>query len=351
MRPGPFLVVLVCALLLPAAAFAATVDPQIAGLQVALRERALYRGPIDAIAGQGTLTALVEFQRNAGLVPDGIAGPHTRAALGDLGHPLYGTRALRRGKIGWDVSVLQFLLRRNGFSPGGINGRFGSLTEAALIRFQRFAALTPDGILGPLTAAALRAQRRRFALYVVRAGDTLTRIAGRYRLTIATLARANRLDPAAILPIGTGMRIPFSAMRRGVDSDDGGGTARVRALLDYWSAHYGVPPRLARALAWMESGYQQDVVSPAGAAGVMQVTPTAWAYVESVLIGRPVSHDLAGNVRVGVALLRELLREFAPDRSLAIAAYLQGARSVRTQGILPATRIYVADIEALARRP
>ena len=83
----------------------------------------------------------------------------------------------------------------------------------------------------------------------------------------------------------------------------------------------------------------------------MQVTPTAWAYVESVLIGRPVPHDLAGNVRVGVALLRELLREFAPDRSLAIAAYLQGARSVRTRRILPATRIYVADIDALARRP
>jgi hypothetical protein len=55
-------------------------------------------------------------------------------------------------------------------------------------------------------------------------------------------------------------------------------------------------------------------------------------------------------VRVGIALLHELLREFAPNRSLALAAYLQGSRSVRTEGILPATRIYVADIEALATR-
>jgi len=350
MRLGPFLVGLVCALLLPAAARAGTVEPQIAGLQVALRDRGLYRGPIDAIAGQATLAALVEFQRKAGLTPDGIAGPQTRAALGDLGRPLYRTRPLDRGLVGWDVSVLQFLLTHEGFPPGRINGRFGVSTEAALIRFQRSAGLTPDGILGPLTAAALRAQPRKFALYIVRAGDTLTQIAERYRLTIARLARANRLNSAAILPIGARLRIPLSAMRRGADSDDGGGRAQVRALIDHWSAHYGVDPALARALAWMESGYQKDVVSPAGAVGVMQVTPTAWAYAESVLIGRPVPHNLAGNVRVGVALLRELLREFAPDRGLAIAAYLQGARSVRTQGMLPATRIYVADIEALARR-
>ena len=65
----------------------------------------------------------------------------------------------------------------------------------------------------------------------------------------------------------------------------------------------------------------------------MQVTPAAWAYVESVLIARPIPHDLAGNVRVGIALLRELLREFAPNRSLALAAYLQGSHSVRTEGL------------------
>jgi hypothetical protein len=33
-----------------------------------------------------------------------------------------------------------------------------------------------------------------------------------------------------------------------------------------------------------------------------------------------------------------------------VAAYLQGSSSVRSEGILPATRIYVADIEALANR-
>ncbi|MGZ4357121.1 MAG: transglycosylase SLT domain-containing protein, partial [Gaiellaceae bacterium] len=169
-------------------------------------------------------------------------------------------------------------------------------------------------------------------------------------LSIMELARANHLDPAAILSAGSRLRVPLASLRRGADSDDGGGRARVRALIDYWAAYYRVDPRLARALAWMESGYNQSVVSPAGAVGVMQVTPAAWAYVESVLIGRRIRHDLVGNVRVGIVLLRELLREFAPNRSRALAAYLQGSRSVRTEGILPATRVYVADIEALAKR-
>jgi Transglycosylase SLT domain/Putative peptidoglycan binding domain/LysM domain len=355
MRRGAVLSGLLC-LLAPAAAAPAAPNPQLAGLQVALRSRGLYHGRIDAVAGPATRDAVVRFQRQAGLVPDGVAGPRTRAALGPLGRPLFGTRMLHRGMVGWDVSVLQFLLVRRGFSPGRLDGRLGAPTESALVRFQRAVHLTPDGILGPRTARALRGLPirprgpRRFALYLVRAGDTLTAIAEHYRLPIATLAQANHLDPGAILPVGARLRVPLASLSQGADADDTGGLGRVRALIDYWAAREGVDPRLARALAWMESGYNQSVVSPAGAVGVMQVTPSAWAYVESVLIGSPVRHDLAGNVRVGVALLHELLHEFAPDRGRALAAYLQGSYSVRTEGILPATRIYVADIEALATR-
>jgi soluble lytic murein transglycosylase-like protein len=350
MRPGRLFAGLVFLLALAAAPPAGASSIQTAGLQVALRSRGLYHGPIDAIAGAGTLGALVEFQRGAGLVPDGIAGPRTRRALGRLGRPLFGTRTLRRGMVGWDVSVLQFLLAHDGFSADRPSGRFGRSTAAAVVRFQRGAALTPDGIVGPRTAAALREPLRRFALYVVRPGDTLTAIAQRYRLAIPALARLNRVDPAGVLLVGARLRVPLSSLSRGADSDDAGGRAAVRALIDRWAAYYGVDARLARALAWMESGFQQDIVSPAGAVGVMQVVPAAWTYVESVLVGHPVRHDLAGNVQVGVALLRELLREFAPNRSLALAAYLQGSASVRAEGILPATRIYVADVEALATR-
>jgi hypothetical protein len=55
-------------------------------------------------------------------------------------------------------------------------------------------------------------------------------------------------------------------------------------------------------------------------------------------------------VRVGVAYLRELLREFDGDAGGALAAYVQGPRSVRDDGLLPETRLYVADVLALRER-
>ena len=39
----------------------------------------------------------------------------------------------------------------------------------------------------------------------------------------------------------------------------------MRAALDHWAGVYGVDPSLVRALAWMESGYQHDVVLSVGA--------------------------------------------------------------------------------------
>ena len=98
------------------AAAARAGNPQIAGLQVALRAYGLYQGPIDAIAGPQTVRGTKTFQRRAGLRVDGRAGPATRRALGPLGAPVFGRRTLRRGQFGWDVSVLQFMLASRGSS-------------------------------------------------------------------------------------------------------------------------------------------------------------------------------------------------------------------------------------------
>ena len=103
----------------------------------------------------------------------------------------------------------------------------------------------------------------------------------------------------------------------------------VRAAIDHWSQAYGVDPRLVRAVAWWESGFNNALVSSAGARGVMQVTPATWDYVETVLVRRQISpRSTSGNVQVGVAFLRQLLREFRGDVRLALAAYVQGPRSV-----------------------
>jgi hypothetical protein len=268
-------------------------NPQIAGLQIALRERGLYLGPIDAVQGPRTVRAVRAFQRRHRLAVDGIAGPRTRAALGAHGRPLFGARVMRRGMRGYDIGVLQFLLKRHGVRPGRLDGRFGPTTARAVRRFQRRAGLSRDGVVGPHTARRLCSQ------------------------------------PACIWR---------------------GRTGSVHTAIDYWSRWYGVDTSLVRAVARWESGYNNSLVSVAGARGVMQVRPVTWRYVETVLVGHRIPHTTSGNVQVGVVLLRQLLREFRGDVRLALAAYAQGPRSVRRHGLFRETRRYVAGVLALSRR-
>ena len=271
-------------------------NPQIAGLQVALRAYGLYDGPIDAIAGPGTVRATKAFQRRAGLAVDGLAGPGTRHALGPLGRPLFGRRTLRRGLFGWDVSVLQFMLARRGqLVP--IYGYFDRATERALRRYQRSRRLAADGVAGPITLSVIS----RGSLGVVP-------------------QRPDRIS-----------------------------AGHVRVLLGRWARSYGLDPALVRALAWMESGFQPGLVSSSGARGVLQLLPSTRAYVQTVLLGRRVPNSVSGNIQLGVVYLRHLLRDFGGERR-ALAAWYQGPASVRRHGQLPATRDFVADVLALRRR-
>ena len=125
------LVPILVAAALPGSAAAYT-NPQIPGLQIALRAHGYDVGPIDGIVGRRTAGAVRAFQRRAGIHADGLAGPRTRTRLGRLGRPLFGARTMARGRIGWDVSVLQFLLARRGFAPPHLNGNFGRGTERAV---------------------------------------------------------------------------------------------------------------------------------------------------------------------------------------------------------------------------
>ncbi|MEX2644865.1 MAG: peptidoglycan-binding protein [Gaiellaceae bacterium] len=274
-------------------------DPQVAGLQVALRAHGLYQGAIDGLAGPQTRSAVLTFQRRKGLAADGRAGPRTRAALGPLGRPRLGRRLIVRGTFGLDVAALQFLLVRRGAYEGALDGYMGRETERALRAFQRRAGLVADGVGGPATLAALRGG--------------------------AAAPRPSR-------------------------STTGVAPSSVRALVDRTARRYGVDPSLARALAWMESGYQTDLTSSAGAWGVMQLIPATWDFVETVLLGRDVPRTAAGNVEAGVVLLRHLLRRFGGDERLALAAWYQGEHAVRKHGVYRESEQFVASVLALRRR-
>lgn len=128
-----------------------------AALQVALSSRGLYGGTIDGDFTPATVAALRTFQRRVGLVPDGILGPQTRAALGTYGRFDLGSRTLGRGMSGWDVAAAQFLLAWHGFPSGTFDGEFGERTQRATLRFQRWAGLPSAGSIGSATLAALQA--------------------------------------------------------------------------------------------------------------------------------------------------------------------------------------------------
>jgi hypothetical protein len=275
--------------------------PNVAGAQVALRWHGYYDGPIDGVHGRQTRRAVRAFQRSHGLHVDGIVGPRTRARMGRLGHPLFGRRLIKHGMVGWDVSVLQFLLRRRGLSVYGIDGRFGPNTLAAVRRFQARRDLTVDGLVGATTRHALRTKAR---------GSP----------------NAQHGHPRGASP------------------------EKVHRMLGRWARHYSVRPSLARAVGWIESGFQWNVKSSAGAWGVMQVMPATWRFVEDALLGRDVRRSARGNIRVGIVYLRYLLREFGGSRRLALAAYYQGPAAVRKHGLYRDTRLYVRTVLALQKR-
>jgi hypothetical protein len=78
--------------------------------------------------------------------------------------------------------------------------------------------------------------------------------------------------------------------------------------------------------------------------------PSTRTYVEAVLLRRKVPHTISGDVRVGVAFMRELLDEFSGHRRLALAAWYQGSGSLRRHGPFRETRIFVDNVLALQRR-
>ena len=346
------LVALLFGVLAPAAH--AGVNPQIAGLQVALRAHGLYLAQIDGISGPKTARALRAFETKHGL-PLGPVNARVRAALGPLGRPLFGSRVVRRGDFGWDVAVLQFLLTRRGVYSGALDGYLGPETARALRRYQRAMNLSADAVVGPRTLSAIvsrdhvpvRVVPVSYVVstgYVVRAGDSLTAIAKAHGVSLAALAAANHLNVAK--PNVPGQRLAIPSPTSALASQP----ADVRSMLDAWSARLGVDPHLTRALAWMESGYQTRIVSDAGARGVLQTLPTTRLYVERVLAGRRIPNTVDGDIEVGLLYLRHLLQVFNGDERLALAGWYQGERAVREHGLYKVTKPFVADVLALKAR-
>ncbi len=183
--------------------------------------------------------------------------------------------------------------------------------------------------------------------YAVQPGETLTSIAATRRTTVAQLIAANPdlVDPNTIY-VGQNLVIPGGSTTS--PAPVVASSANVQSLLAEYASRYGLEPAAVEALAWQESGWRQNVVSSAGAIGVMQLMPATADWLATDVVGRPldVSGNVTDNVEAGVAYLRFLI-DRTGSVELGVAAYYQGPGSLQRDGMLPETRQYVANVMAI----
>ena len=200
-------------------------------------------------------------------------------------------------------------------------------------------------------------------VHVVSRGSTLWNIALRYGVSVSAIVAANRIANPSLIFSGQRLVIPRAsgpaaraartASRPRMSTSMANLVAQrswMRGILIRHADHGRVPRALVLAVAWQESGWQQDVVSHAGAVGVMQLMPGTADWVGQTMLGRPVRINRArSNIAAGVRLLRYYLDRYDGNLDLVLAAYYQGQRAVDTHGIYPVSRPYIASIRYLKR--
>jgi soluble lytic murein transglycosylase len=118
--------------------------------------------------------------------------------------------------------------------------------------------------------------------------------------------------------------------------------AQYDPLIDHEARAQGIEPALIKAMIRVESDFNTEAVSSAGAQGLMQVMP---ATARDLQLEDP--FDPEDNIRSGTRYLRYLLDRFGSDVTLALAAYHAGPGNVARYGAIPPitqTVRYVKDV-------
>jgi LysM repeat protein len=253
----------------------------------------------------------------------------------------------------YGVSVASIVSANGLANPGRIfAGQRLVIPGASAPRTSRSDTGGSTGAAGPRRAASL--------VHVVNRGSSLWAIATHYGVSVASIVAANGLaNPGRIF---AGQRLiipgataspPSSAPRAKMSSRMAAVVADrdfVRRIIVREADRHGVPRALALAVAWQESGWQQNVVSHAGAMGVMQLMPATAEWVGQTMLHRPVRiHEARSNISAGVRLLSHYLHRYGGNRDLVLAAYYQGQRAVDRYGIYAVSRPYIASIRYLER--
>ena len=150
---------------------------EVATIQTALKQLKLYSAGITGHYGEKTEAAVKKFQKKYAFEDNGIVDEDTRAALYEAAGITYtasgsassssssasssssssvsGSAILRYGTRSDEVLKLQQNLTKLGLYTGTISGHYGSITEAAVMNFQRKNGLSADGIAGAKTLSSI----------------------------------------------------------------------------------------------------------------------------------------------------------------------------------------------------
>lgn len=142
-------------------------NPQVTFIQNRLQQLGYLDRSADGIFDQATQDAVIRFQRDKRLNPDGVVGTQTESALfeeferrTDISSQPFNisnrsNRVLKQGDRGAEVTAVQRRLRDLGYFNAQLTGYFGRATKEAVSRFQQAYLIQPDGIVGSETQSAL----------------------------------------------------------------------------------------------------------------------------------------------------------------------------------------------------
>jgi N-acetylmuramoyl-L-alanine amidase len=210
----------------------------------------------------------------------------------------------------------------------------------------------------------------RISHYVVRPGDTLYAIAAREHASWRAIARRSHLPSSLMVVIGQRLAIPHRVHHHAVKAHTSNGfpgtggvdpgrfrgyyvpsRGQVAEMIRQTAGRWGLDPKVALAISYMESGFNQRMVSGVGAIGAMQVLPSTGQFVGEYIAHRHLDLLKAqDNVTAGVAFLTVLVHETGGNTARAIAGYYQGLASVQEHGMYADTKHYVSIVLALRNR-
>ena len=123
-------------------------DPAVRDLQEALKVLGYDPGPIDGTFGSATETAVKAFQQAKGITVDGVVGKVTWINIdeADQSEPV-----LNIGSTGLPVRRAQKRMSLVGYDVGGVDGRYGTQTQATVKKLQQQYGIGVDGVVGPQT--------------------------------------------------------------------------------------------------------------------------------------------------------------------------------------------------------